>query len=76
VTVNSLLPGGATLTGMVPDAFPQEARGNLLDPSIMVPPLLWLVSDAADAITGRRVTANQWDDGNPLAATEEAGWVG
>ena len=75
VTVNALLPGGATLTGMIPAAFPESARTRLLDPAIMVPPLLWLVSSAADTISGRRVIANQWDDGNPLAATESAGWV-
>jgi NAD(P)-dependent dehydrogenase (short-subunit alcohol dehydrogenase family) len=73
VTVNALLPGGATLTGMIPDAFPQHARGALLDPAIMVPPLLWLVSDETDAISGCRVTANQWDDDNPFAAVEGAG---
>jgi 3-oxoacyl-[acyl-carrier protein] reductase len=75
VTVNALLPGGATLTGMIPAAFPESARSRLLDPAIMVPPLLWLVSNAADTISGRRVIANQWDDGNPLAATESAGWI-
>ena len=74
VTVNALLPGGATLTGMIPDSFPESARSRLLDPAIIVPPLLWLVSSAADAISGCRVIANQWDDGNPLAATESAGW--
>ena len=74
VTVNTLLPGGATLTGMIPDAFPANARGTLLNPGIMVPPLLWLVSQDTNAITGCRVTANQWDDGNPLAAAESAGW--
>jgi NAD(P)-dependent dehydrogenase (short-subunit alcohol dehydrogenase family) len=73
-TVNALLPGGATLTGMIPDAFPQHARGALLDPAIMVPPLLWLVSDEADAITGCRITANQWNDGDPFAAIEGTGW--
>jgi NAD(P)-dependent dehydrogenase (short-subunit alcohol dehydrogenase family) len=72
VTVNSLLPGGPTLTGMVPDAFPQERRAALLDPAIMVPPLLWLVSEAADAITGCRVTANRWDANDPRAAMEDA----
>jgi NAD(P)-dependent dehydrogenase (short-subunit alcohol dehydrogenase family) len=72
VTVNSLLPGGATLTGMIPDTFPEESRGSLLDPQIMVPPLLWLLSDEASAITGCRVTANQWDRADPLAATEGA----
>ena len=74
VTVNALLPGGATLTGMIPDAFPANARSTLLDPGIMVPPLLWLVSEDTNAITGCRVTANRWEDGNPLAATESAGW--
>src|ERR1700681_1049150 len=39
VTVNSLLPGGATDTGMVPGEI---SRARLLDPTIMVPPLLWL----------------------------------
>ena len=40
VTVNALLPGGATLTGMIPAAFPESAQSRLLDPAIMVPPLL------------------------------------
>jgi 3-oxoacyl-[acyl-carrier protein] reductase len=74
VTVNTLLPGGATLTGMIPDALPQDARAALLDPAIMVPPLLWLISDKTSSISGRRVTASRWDAGDPLAATEGAGW--
>jgi 3-oxoacyl-[acyl-carrier protein] reductase len=76
VTVNALLPGGATRTGMLPDVLPPDARAVLLDPAIVVPPLLWLVSDETNAISGRRVTANQWDDSNPAAATEDAGWGG
>jgi 3-oxoacyl-[acyl-carrier protein] reductase len=60
VTVNALLPGGATRTGMLPDVLPPDARAVLLDPAIVVPPLLWLVSDETNAISGRRVTANQW----------------
>ncbi len=74
VTVNALLPGGATLTGMIPDTFPVNARSTLLDPRVMVPPLLWLVSEETNAITGCRVTANRWEDANPLGATESAGW--
>ncbi len=74
VTVNALLPGGATLTGMIPDTMPASFRSTLLDPAIMVPPLLWLISSAADALTGCRVTANRWEDGTPLAAVESAGW--
>jgi hypothetical protein len=58
---------------MIPDTFPEESRGSLLDPAIMVPPLLWLLSDEASAISGRRITANQWDRADPLAATEGAG---
>jgi 3-oxoacyl-[acyl-carrier protein] reductase len=76
VTVNTLLPGGATLTGMIPEAIPQTAKATMLDPAIMVPPLLWLVSEETNAITGCRVTANRWEDDNPLAATESAGWGG
>src|ERR1700680_42950 len=38
VTVNALLPGGATLTGMVPQTVSEKTKSALLDPSIMVPP--------------------------------------
>ena len=76
VTVNALLPGGATRTGMIPAALPTSARSALLDPAVMVPPLLWLASAAADAITGCRVTACRWEEGNPTAAIESAGWGG
>src|SRR5204863_462387 len=35
VSVNVLLPGGATATGMVPDDVAPEVRSRLLDPAIM-----------------------------------------
>ena len=35
VTVNAILPGGATLTGMIPVSYPETARKSLLDPAIM-----------------------------------------
>src|ERR1700728_642525 len=44
VTVNILLPGGATATGMIPDDVTQEARSALLDPAVMGPPIVWLAS--------------------------------
>jgi 3-oxoacyl-[acyl-carrier protein] reductase len=75
VTVNALLPGGPTLTGMVPDTMPANRKATLLDPAIMILPLLWLVSRETDAISGCRVAANRWDDGKPLAAVEPAGSV-
>lgn len=59
-TVNALLPGGATATGMVPDSFPDEARSKLLDPAIMAPPMVWLASRRSDGVTGRRIIANRW----------------
>jgi NAD(P)-dependent dehydrogenase (short-subunit alcohol dehydrogenase family) len=79
VTVNALLPGGATLTGMIPQTVSEKAKSALLDPSIMVPPLLWLVSPEADGMTGRRLVATKWQtssDGKSAAeaATEQAGW--
>jgi NAD(P)-dependent dehydrogenase (short-subunit alcohol dehydrogenase family) len=79
VTVNALLPGGATLTGMIPDSFPKEKRSALIDPAIIVPPLLWLISEDSDGITGRRLVATKWRadlSGKEAAqaAIDSAGW--
>jgi len=79
VTVNALLPGGATRTGMVPDGMSEQAKSEMLDPSVIVPPLLWLVSREADGMTGRRLVATKWQtdlDGDSAAeaASEGAGW--
>ena len=60
VTVNALLPGGATLTGMIPANFPAERRAKLLQPEVMVPPLLWLASERSDGVTGMRLDASRW----------------
>jgi gluconate 5-dehydrogenase len=61
ISVNLLLPGGATRTGMVPDT---RAAGlaNLLEPQIMGPPIVWLASDEADGIHDERITATDFDD--------------
>jgi 3-oxoacyl-[acyl-carrier protein] reductase len=72
VTVNALAPGGATLTGMIPASFPDRLRSTLLDPAVMVPPLLWLASRRSDGVTGRRFVAASWREDNPEAAA--AGW--
>jgi 3-oxoacyl-[acyl-carrier protein] reductase len=82
VTVNALLPGGATMTGMIPDGMDSSLQAGLLQPDVMVDPLLWLVSRSADAVTGKRVVANRWparldDDAHSHAAVEpieDAGW--
>jgi len=80
VTVNALLPGGATDTGMVPPDVPLHLREKLLHPDIMIPPLLWLVSESAGEVTGKRFVANLWDAALPPDQAAEkssstAGWV-
>ena len=72
VTANVLVPGGVTNTPLVgEDAGP---RDKMLQPEIMVPPLLWLVSDAAAGVTAKRFIAADWDASLPPAqAAEKAG---
>lgn len=60
VTVNLLLPGGATVTGMLPlDAVP-EGR-SVLQPSVMGPPIVWLASDDAAGVHDERIVATEFD---------------
>jgi NAD(P)-dependent dehydrogenase (short-subunit alcohol dehydrogenase family) len=61
VTVNILLPGGGTRTGMVPDEVPDEVRAGLLDPAVMGPPIVWLASDQAAGVHDRRIVATEFD---------------
>jgi NAD(P)-dependent dehydrogenase (short-subunit alcohol dehydrogenase family) len=70
VTANVLVPGGMTDTRIIPDAAVAD-RGRLLRPEIMVPPLLWLVSDTAANVTGRRFLAVHWDIALPPAEAAE-----
>jgi 3-oxoacyl-[acyl-carrier protein] reductase len=65
VTVNVLNPGGGANTpGMAEErreASRTGAMAQLVEPDAMVAPLLWLVSGAADTVTGWRFDANRWD---------------
>ena len=61
VTVNLLLPGGATATGMVPEGVPDDLRARLRDPAIMGPPIVWLASAAAEGVHDRRIVATEFD---------------
>ena len=79
VTANVLVPGGVTDTPLVGDDAGD--RSKMLQPDIMVPPLLWLVSDAAAGVNARRFVAADWDRSLPAAqAAEKAGapiaWLG
>ena len=60
VTVNVLVPGGVTNTGMVPLEAGYD-RAEMIQPAVMAPPLNWLVSDAAGGVSGRRFLAVHWD---------------
>jgi 3-oxoacyl-[acyl-carrier protein] reductase len=60
VTVNAVLPGGATLTGMIPDSYPEAERKRLLDPDIIIPVVAWLASDASQGLMGKRFDASKW----------------
>jgi NAD(P)-dependent dehydrogenase (short-subunit alcohol dehydrogenase family) len=62
VTVNILLPGGATATGMLPDVVPEELRRRLFDPAIMGPPIVWLASEAAARVHDQRIVASEFED--------------
>mgnify|MGYP001401068691 FL=1 len=60
ITVNVVVPGGPTDTPMVP-AVTKMARSLMIPPAAMVPPILWLCSADADAVTGNRYVAAKWD---------------
>jgi NAD(P)-dependent dehydrogenase (short-subunit alcohol dehydrogenase family) len=61
ITLNILLPGGATLTGMIPPNFPEDKKQNLLKPDIIAPAAIYLASDEAENINGQRIIAVEWN---------------
>ena len=72
VTVNVLVPGGITNTPMVSESGFDRAK--MIQPEVMAPPLVWLVSDAAGKVTGRRFLGVHWDATlPPKKAAEKAG---
>jgi len=61
VTVNILLPGGITATGMVPDEYrPTGLRA--IHPAVMGPPIVWLASPAATGVHDERIVATEFAD--------------
>jgi 3-oxoacyl-[acyl-carrier protein] reductase len=73
VTVNALLPGGAANTRMIPlEEVPD--RSKLVQPEVMMAPIVWLMSTASDGVSGRRFVAKDWDPAlDPRTAAEKAG---
>jgi NAD(P)-dependent dehydrogenase (short-subunit alcohol dehydrogenase family) len=74
ITVNVLLPGGASNTALLPDSPDKKgADGHLLPPEIMRTPALWLCSDLSSGHNGRRLIARNWDtDKSPEQAAAGA----
>jgi len=69
VTVNMLLPGGPTDTGMIPSGLPEAIRKNLLNPDVVAPAAVYLASDEANGVTGGRIVAIEWNRDHGLAKT-------
>ena len=61
VTCNVLIPGGPADTRMISATGVYENRDKLIQPDVMVPPLLHLLSDDASHINDRRFRAALWD---------------
>jgi gluconate 5-dehydrogenase len=62
VSVNILLPGGATATGMIPDDLSADRRAALLDPAIMGKPIVWLASEDAAGVHDERIVATEFEE--------------
>lgn len=62
VTVNLLLPGGATATGMIPEEASESMRARLLDPAVMGPPIVWLASPEAGGVHDERIVATEFQE--------------
>jgi NAD(P)-dependent dehydrogenase (short-subunit alcohol dehydrogenase family) len=69
VTVNVLVPGGITNTPMVSESGFDRAK--MIQPEVMVAPLLWPVSDPAGKVIGRRFLGTHWDPALPPEQTAE-----
>ncbi len=65
VTCNALMPGGATATSFLPEGHKQGADGMSLAPTVMNAALLWLLSDASAAVSGRKFVGRLWNDALP-----------
>lgn len=77
ITVNALLPGGATDTAIIPGAVGTRAdptfrqgkgkKGlegtatSFLPPEVMAAPIQWLASPESGNMTGKRFVARDWD---------------
>jgi NAD(P)-dependent dehydrogenase (short-subunit alcohol dehydrogenase family) len=66
VTANVLVPGGGVNTNFLPPDTPLERRRAMIQPEVMRAPVVWLASDASNAINSRRIIAYYWDERLPI----------
>ncbi len=63
VSCNSLIPGGAVNTNFVSAQGKRKAAETgqaLLEPEVMIAPMLWLASSLSDGVTGKRYVGKFW----------------
>jgi NAD(P)-dependent dehydrogenase (short-subunit alcohol dehydrogenase family) len=61
ITVNQVLPGGATESGMIPEDLPAEAREGLLPADVMAAPIRYLCSPEAAGVHDEWIVATEFD---------------
>jgi gluconate 5-dehydrogenase len=62
VTVNLLLPGGASATSMIPPDVPDAIRSQLLSPEVMADPIVFLASYEASDLHDQRIVATSFEE--------------
>ena len=65
VTANVLIPGGTTITNLVPRDVPPGWTPPM-EPDVMQAPAVWLASDESAATNGMRFIAYHWDESLPI----------
>ncbi|MDA2933830.1 SDR family oxidoreductase [Acidobacteria bacterium AH-259-D05] len=80
VTVNVLVLGGLTNTGLIPGNAPVD-RASLVQPEVMVAPICWLASDDSDGVNDSRFVGRDWDTSLPPSEAAQrskapAAWPG
>ncbi len=71
VTCNSLIPGGAVDTPFLEPPSRLALADRLLQPEVVIAPMLWLASDLSDDVTGGRFVGKLWDDALPPGEAAE-----
>jgi len=78
VTVNVLNPGSGAATPGMAEEMKEYSKSLenpiLIEAELMKAPIVWLISDATNEITGMRYDAKPWDPNKPAA--EEAERIG